>query len=157
MKKIIFTISLLGGVLISCNKEKTTETTVTTDTLQQQTNASDTMNHDGHNANNSLDWAGTYEATLPCADCPGIKTTITLKTDGTYEYTATYLDKDFVNKSAGEIMWHNNGSVVHLKDKDNKENDMQLKVIENGLIGLDTEGNEIEGALKEHYNYKKVM
>lgn len=154
MKKIILTLSLLSAVLISCNKEKTSETIVVNDTIQQQTTvATDTMNHDGHTANNSLDWAGTYQATLPCADCSGIKTTITLKNDGTYDYTAEYLDKDFVAKSSGEIMWHNNGSVIHLKDK---ENDLKLKVIENGLIGLDTEGNEIDGPLKEHYNYKKL-
>lgn len=25
--------------------------------------------NDGHNAQNALDWFGTYEGTLPCADC----------------------------------------------------------------------------------------
>ena len=48
---------------------------------------------DGHNAQNSLDWAGTYEGTLPCADCPGIKTTITLKDDNTYTISEEYLER----------------------------------------------------------------
>ena len=39
---------------------------------------------DIHNSRNSLDWAGTYEGVLPCADCPGTKTRLTLNQDGSY-------------------------------------------------------------------------
>ncbi len=157
MKKIIFTSFALGMVLISCKKEaQTTTDTLINDTIEQSVSTeTDTLNEmtDGHNAQNSLDWAGTYEAVLPCADCPGIKTTIVLNNDGTYQYTAEYQERNLTINSTGEIMWHDNGSVVHLKDKDT---DVKLKVVENGLVGLDTSGNEIDGALKEHYNYKKV-
>ena len=34
-----------------------------------------------HNSRNSLDWAGIYEGVLPCADCPGIQTRLTLSRD----------------------------------------------------------------------------
>jgi uncharacterized lipoprotein NlpE involved in copper resistance len=37
-----------------------------------------------HNSRISLDWAGTYEGVLPCADCPGTKTRLTLNQDGSY-------------------------------------------------------------------------
>jgi uncharacterized lipoprotein NlpE involved in copper resistance len=33
---------------------------------------------------------GTYEGTLPAADCPGIKTVLTLNADSTYQYSADY-------------------------------------------------------------------
>lgn len=152
MKKSIITFFVLGLTVISCNK-KESETTISADNTEII--ASDTLANinDEHNSQNSLDWNGTYEATLPCADCIGIKTTITLIDNGTFNYVAEYLDKDYTAKDSGEIMWHSNGSVVHLKGKDIN---IKLKIVENGLVGLDTEGNEIDGPLKEHYNYKKL-
>ncbi|RRA96090.1 copper resistance protein NlpE [Paenimyroides viscosum] len=151
MKKSIFTLFVLG-LIISCNK-KESETTISADNTEII--ASDTLANinDEHNSQNSLDWNGSYEATLPCADCTGIKTTITLIDNGTFNYVAEYLDKDYTAKDSGDIMWHSNGSVVHLKGKDIN---IKLKIVENGLVGLDTEGNEIDGPLKEHYNYKKL-
>ncbi len=148
MKKVIFTFLALGLTMISCNKKETTHTIT-------DTHITDTVNKidDHHNAQNALDWAGTYEATLPCADCTGIKTTIILNESGAFEYDAEYLDKNYTSKDSGDIMWHDNGSVAHLKGKDI---DIKVKVVENGLVGLDIEGNEIEGPLKEHYNYKKL-
>ncbi len=151
MKKSIFTLFVLG-LIISCNK-KESETTISADNTEII--ASDTLANinDEHNSQNSLDWNGSYEATLPCADCTGIKTTITLIDNGTFNYVAEYLDKDYTAEDSGDIMWHSNGSVVHLKGKDIN---IKLKIVENGLVGLDTEGNEIDGPLKEHYNYKKL-
>ena len=156
MKKSIITFFVLGLTVISCNKketETTTETTVIADSTEIIAKDTTTYAHDGHTAQNSLDWAGTYEATLPCADCSGIKTTITFDKSGTFKYAAEYLDKNFKVNDAGAIMWHDNGSVAHLKGKDI---DFKVKVVENGVVGLDTEGKEIEGSLKEHYNYKKL-
>lgn len=149
MRKVFLLGIAVAGMMISCTKKETTiveETVVKEDTLVQGVT-------DEHNAQNSLDWAGTYEATLPCADCPGIKTTVTLNNDGTFKHVAEYLEREGKFESTGTLMWHDNGSVVHLKGKDI---DTKLKVIENGLIGLDQEGKEIEGALKAHYYYKKI-
>lgn len=42
------------------------------------------------NSRSSLDWAGTYRGNLPCADCPGIKTEITLLADGSYRMGMFY-------------------------------------------------------------------
>lgn len=149
MKKIILSAMLAATMLTACNKK---ENTVVEETVVKRDTLSETVS-DGHNAQNSLDWAGTYEATLPCADCPGIKTTVTLNNDGTFKHVSEYLERDGKFESTGTIMWHDDGSVVHLKGKDI---DTKLKVIENGLIGLDQEGKEVEGALKEHYYYKKI-
>ncbi len=49
----------------------------------------------GDNSQNSLDWNGTYEATLPCADCPGIKTILTLVADQTFTLSSTYLEDQY--------------------------------------------------------------
>ena len=76
MKKIILLSMLAGITLTACTKK--TETT-TEDVVVNKDTLTEHNHQDEHNAQNSLDWAGTYEATLPCADCPGIKTTVVLK------------------------------------------------------------------------------
>ena len=48
---------------------------------------------DSHTARDSLDWAGSYEGVLPCADCPGIRTRVTLSDNGRYEKQTQYLDR----------------------------------------------------------------
>lgn len=39
-------------------------------------------------------FAGTFRGTLPCADCPGIDTVLSLKADGTYALTEDYQGDD---------------------------------------------------------------
>lgn len=152
MKRIILAGILMGFTIVSCNKKAdATDTTMLTDSLAME---NDILVDSEHNAQNSLDWSGTYEGVLPCADCEGIKTTIVLNQDGTFTHTAEYINKDFTAESKGEIMWHDNGSIVHLKD--GEDVDVKLKVIENALIHLDQEGNEIDGALKDHYQLNKI-
>ena len=41
--------------------------------------ATSTETTDMHNAENSLDYDGTYTGTFPAADCPGINMTLTIK------------------------------------------------------------------------------
>jgi hypothetical protein len=38
---------------------------------------------DMHHAQNALDWAGTYQAVLPCQDCPGTAISVQLRPDMT--------------------------------------------------------------------------
>ena len=45
---------------------------------------------------------GTYEGTLPCADCSGIRTTLKINSDTTYELRSEYLGrKDGVFEESG--------------------------------------------------------
>ena len=44
-----------------------------------------------HTAENSLDWAGSYTGLLPCADCEGIQTQLTLRSDKTYVLEEHYV------------------------------------------------------------------
>lgn len=48
---------------------------------------------DQHNAQNSLDWPGSYTGILPCADCSGIETILDIKADGNYTLDETYQGK----------------------------------------------------------------
>lgn len=55
-----------------------------------------------HNSQNSLDWAGVYRRTLPCADCEGIKTEIKLNQDLSYVKAVKYMgtNDEFTQSSA---------------------------------------------------------
>ena len=70
---------------------------------------------DMHTSRNSLDWAGTYEGVLPCADCPGIKIRLTLANDGTFEKQSRYLDRDVVPRTErGLFTWQADGNSISL-------------------------------------------
>ena len=135
--------------LTACNQTQKSDQHIGTDSITPETSIMDTV----HTSQNSLDWAGSYEATIPCADCEGIKTNITLKKDNTFAITSEYINKNTKIEDAGKIMWHDNGSVVHLTGK---ETNMKLKVGENRLIGLDQEGHEIDGPNAHLYVYNKI-
>ncbi|MEC3880941.1 copper resistance protein NlpE N-terminal domain-containing protein [Parapedobacter sp. 10938] len=105
-----------------------------------------------HNSMNSVDWAGTYQGTLPCADCPGIRYTLTLKDDETYVLKTRYLEKgDSVFTESGAFAWDENGGKITLADRGEK-----FHVGENKLFHLDMEGNRITGSLAEHYILTKM-
>lgn len=102
-----------------------------------------------HNSRLSLDWEGTYRGLLPCADCPGIETVITLTADGTYLRTLRYLEReDRYRRDQGEFKWNEAGLAVTLGDGDDSQ---RYQVGENRLFFLDRQGQRIEGALAENY------
>ena len=105
---------------------------------------------DGHNSRISVDWNGIYKGTIPCADCEGIQTELTLMEDGSFERRTTYLGKDGETRSdKGNFTWNDAGSAVTLALEDGET--QQYQVGENMLFHLDREGNRITGDLAENY------
>lgn len=145
-------------VLASCSKQKPQEVTaISTDTIATvqipaDTTASPATAATADNSQNSLDWNGTYEATVPCADCPGIKTTLTLNKDKTFSITEEYIDRKSKNEDKGTFVWDATGSIITLNGKSAK---YKYKVGENKLIQLDLEGKAIDGPNKDLYVFKK--
>ncbi|PUB31096.1 putative lipoprotein NlpE involved in copper resistance [Elizabethkingia sp. YR214] len=157
MKKNVLLIAATAGLLLmSCSQKKELQpgSGVEETTAEAKTNSIsvEPITNDGHNSQNSLDWAGTYEGTLPCADCPGIKTTITLKDDNTYTMTEEYVDKKTKAEDKGKFEWDKSGGKISLVSKDGKR---QYMVGENQLIHLDMDGKEITGPNKDFYILKK--
>lgn len=105
---------------------------------------------------NSLDWNGTYEGILPCADCEGIKTSITLNSDNTFSKVETYLTykQEKANEIKGVFNWNPQGTIVSLVFENTFQ---QYQVGENQLFHLDNDGNRISGNLAEKYILKKVF
>ena len=109
---------------------------------------------DEHNARNSLDWAGTYKGTLPCADCEGIETEIQLNQDSTYALSRRYLGKnDTPFSENGKWSWVD-GSRIRLEGY--KNSPQMYFVAEGKLIRLDEEGNSITGDLAAKYELQKI-
>ena len=158
MKRLFYT-ALLAFAFSACTSSNNVQTNSEErlDSLKDQmvSKPVEMENPDpAHNSENSVDWMGTYEATLPCADCPGIKVVLTLHEDDTFEMSRTYIDKDTKMEDTGRFEWQNDGSIVHLKGK---EVDVKLRVGENILFELDQQGKEIVGDLAEFYIYKKQL
>jgi copper homeostasis protein (lipoprotein) len=147
MKKINLTLLRVGSLLffttligfMGCSpKIKTTET------LSK-----------GDNSMVSLDWYGTYMGKIPCADCQGIETSITLNKDGSYLLKTKYLGKsDVLNEKTGKYTWNTAGSTITLNGISNSPN--QFLVGENVLFQLDMSGKRITGNLAESYQLKKI-
>ncbi len=110
---------------------------------------------DGHNSRNSLDWAGSYKGVLPCADCEGIETTITLNYDNSFSKSEIYLKNkeksEFSGK--GDIEWDKNGNIITLKSNNY---DTKYLVGEGRLIMLDRKGKRIKGNLADLYILNKI-
>jgi uncharacterized lipoprotein NlpE involved in copper resistance len=140
MKLHFITILILAVAIFSCKTGEKATTRVT----------------DTHNSQNSLDWAGTYRDTLPCADCEGILTEIVLNSDLSYKLGTSYLGKNGeVFRSEGNFSWSKDGSTVTLNGVDGTVESNQYKVGENKLTKLDMNGNVITGKLADKYIIQK--
>lgn len=104
----------------------------------------------GHNSMNAIDWPGVYRGTIPCADCEGIVTTLTLMKDLTFTRTVTYAGKDDRPRyDKGTLRWNSGGSVLILNSQDGSVQSYQVG--ENVLFHLDQEGKRITGDLADRY------
>ena len=139
MKKILSVLSL-SLLLAACS---------TNGTVVNQQVGQAHMEH--HNAQLSLDWAGVYQGLLPCADCEGIQTQLTLTDDGEYTLEQYYLknnQKLHPSKISGQFSFdEQHPSLIRLdKNADNRV----FFVGENFVEVRDSETGE---KLSENLNY----
>jgi heat shock protein HslJ len=106
------------------------------------------------NSATSLDWAGIYRGVVPCADCEGIETTITLNADKTYVLATRYMGKKKTTiEEKGSFSWNDAGTIVTLAGL--KDKPSQYQVGENKLTQLDMSGNKIAGDMADKYILSK--
>ena len=133
------------AVLSSCTNKKTASNVVDNDSTNVADSAATSSTVDLTSV------AGTYEGTLPAADCPGIKTVLTLKADSTYQFTSDYIDrKDGHDEFSGIYKMLANG-VVMITRPSSGENSFYKVKDEHSLIMTDSLGNEPEGEIAKHY------
>lgn len=108
---------------------------------------------DMHNAENALDYCGTYRGTIPAADCPGIELTLTLQADGRFEQTWNYLEREGIFTERGPYKVE--GNLLTLRP-DGDGVPLYYKVEENRLRKLDASRRPIEGELASYYVLQKI-
>jgi len=107
----------------------------------------------GDNSMTSVDWPGTYQGILPCADCSGIQTQIILNENLTYEMETRYMDKkDTIFNTSGKFNWDKSGSIISFDN----ETRQRYQVGENRLFQLDKKGKRITGDLANKYILEKA-
>lgn len=136
MKKL-FILACVCLLITSCNSnpKNTNDSATSTETT------------DMHNAENSLDYDGTYTGTFPAADCPGINMALTIKKDKTFELISEYIDRqDATFKEYGTYSVE--GNIMTLINGEDKQ---YYKVGENTLTALNQDKQAITGELADHY------
>lgn len=151
-------LSLFMVLAIGCKEEKKPEGQQDRETIPVA--VTNTVSHDtvaidaAHNSANALDWAGTYSGVTPCADCPGMKTDMTLNSDNTYVLKEQYLEKEKMPRTfKGKFYWDKVGSVITL---DAEGDHHKFKVMEGKLQILDKFGDAKQGGRAEEFMLVKV-
>ena len=101
-------------------------------------------------------WQGTYRSVLPCADCEGLYTEISLNPNNTYKMITRYLGKkNPAYVMSGKINWSKSGDMVTLQGLKDIDRPYQYKYDGSGLTQLDMSGNRIEGQHADKYVLRK--
>ena len=144
-KLIVLAISSLA-IMTSCTGKKTTPNAADNDSANVvDTTASNKDNVDLASV------AGTYEGTLPAADCPGIKTVITINADSTYLLKQDYIDKKDGHDEASGIFKVLDGKVLMLVRPSTGEQTFYKVKNANSIIMTDSMGVEPEGETAKLY------
>ncbi|MDD2474391.1 MAG: copper resistance protein NlpE [Dysgonamonadaceae bacterium] len=153
LSKLGVLIALLALTIVSCTNQSSKQSNDNQDAV-----TTDQTVIDLHTSENSLDWAGVYEGTTPCASCEGIETMVELREDLTYTAGFNYLsgneDKAHSYTNEGTFTWDTSGQIITLKADDETS---QYKVGENHITLLGADGEVNTGELAEFYVLKKKM
>lgn len=150
MKNLPIALCILALAFTSCQNNGASDSTSSSHLMEDSATVIDM-----HTSQIALDWNGTYEGILPCADCPGIKMTLELRDDNTFTERLEYLEKQDGNfTETGKIIWHVPGnSITLLSENDEKQ---QFQVREGSLVMLNQDGEATTGPLAEKYVLTKL-
>jgi len=144
MKKLAILLLVFATVAGCKTKAKTVVDAV-------ENTVENTVNGVAGAVKSAVNHAGTYFGTVPCADCEGIETTITIDDKGNFTRTIKYL-----THRAGNHEYTDNGVVkADVTGTRLTLGEDEFLVGPNTLIMLDSEGNRIEGELADLYILKK--
>lgn len=131
------------ALMASCGDKKTAQNEVNADSISV---ADTTMS--------ALDLtavAGTYEGTLPSADCPGFKTVITINADSTYQMQQDAIDrKDGHDEASGVLEVKDDNLLVLVRPSSGDRTYIKVKDADS-IVLTDSVGNEPEGEIAKLY------
>jgi uncharacterized lipoprotein NlpE involved in copper resistance/heat shock protein HslJ len=140
MKRNTLFFVVFIALAISCQKQ-----------TKKDANTKDSVVLDSvHSIKNVLNFEGLYKGILPCADCEGIETEISINENATYTLKTKYLGKGSkVFEQHGTFSWNKQGNTIVFENIKNAPN--QYVVTKNSLIQLDLSGNKIKGTTANSY------
>ncbi|MCW3462641.1 copper resistance protein NlpE N-terminal domain-containing protein [Chitinophaga nivalis] len=143
MRNLLYLSSLLLATLAACNNN-TPDNTSGTDSTTQVTHPVPTLAING-----------TYQGTLPCADCPGMDYQVSLYDDHTFSELTAYQGRGKGGASVEKGTWKqlNDSTVVLIKSTDSSTT---FLASEGNLLLLDAKGHRVEGVLASNYVLKPV-
>ncbi|MCX7744264.1 MAG: copper resistance protein NlpE N-terminal domain-containing protein [Flavobacteriales bacterium] len=130
------------------SKDKFHQSSIKKDTLVTHDSLdTDSLIPTADNSRLALDWAGTYRGILPCTDCKGIKTELTLDPSGTYQLKTLHLGKKKTTPLVreGKFEWDKTGNKIQLKDIAEEEGVRHFQVGEEKVFLLDAQGKRVKG------------
>lgn len=146
MKRIFLTVSVIAALAVSCNQTNTTQTTETATTETEMANQSTTMAEE-------VSYVGTYQGTLPCADCGGNHITLTIEKDS---YTSQEKSNKGSFEDKGTVAYNAEKGILTLTSSANADTKSLYRVKEGSIVMLDQEGKEITTELAADYILKKT-
>lgn len=149
MKKKIFYFIIALFLFAGCirNNEKTNN--ISEDTINTSTDADSISDTKAEKPS----WLGDYSGILPCEDCDGIKTLLTLNDDKTFFLKMEYLGKGEPVIDKGGFEWNDDHTIITIYLQDNQT--QQYLVGDGTLTVLDSQGKVPDGELANDYVLKK--
>lgn len=93
-------------------------------------------------------WAGVYRGVLPCADCEGIETVVTLFPEHRYRSETRYLGgTSGAQLAEGAVAWNADRTIVSLSG----EKPARYRVEGDRLVALALDGSPVTGPLSNRY------
>ena len=134
-KNILLSVVAIVALTAACNGNKTNSAAVT-DTVAVST------------------LSGTYEGTLPAADCPGIETRLTINADSNYDLTSHYIGQKPTFSVTG-VCHAPAGRLVELVTPSSNEKTYYKVLDDSTLILANDKGEEPAGELRKNYQLHK--
>ena len=141
-RNLMYVAVMAAAIMVSCNGKKT---------AQNEANSDSTSVADTTVASENVDLttvAGTYEGTLPAADCPGIKTVLTINAD---ELKQDYIDRKDGHDEASGVLQVLDGNVLMLVRPSSGEHTFYKVKDSKSVVMTDSLGNEAEGEMAKLY------
>ena len=146
MKKYILLLGFIIIVIFGCQQQ--TKNNSNSKVAKETTAANAT------NAKNAIDLSGIYKGILPCADCDGLETEITINENATFCLKTKYQGKgNKVFEQKGTFTWNKAGNIIIFSGIKNAPN--KYFVSKNRITQLDMSGKKIVGSLTKAYILSK--
>jgi len=102
----------------------------------------------------SKTFSGKYSGVTPCADCPGIKTTVAFNPDSAFIELLNYLERNSSFSDTGK--WSISDKIITVSFPGKSSKRFFLIKSDSTLAMLDADKKEINGNLAEKYILKKA-